>query len=187
MSDVLTRLQEEHRNIAKLLNALEHQLAVFDAMERPDFDVLAGIADYFIGFPDRCHHPKEDLVYRKMSEKDAEFSRTLANLIADHESISAQAEHFRQAVQNVLQEVEVSRSAFDEVAREFLRNQRRHMQVEEEQIFPLAMKILDADDWAEIEKEIVQEEDPVFGAKTLQEFATLRDNILRWDAEDQSG
>ena len=70
MSKVMTRLREEHRSIAKILRALEHQLANFDATEQPDYDVLAAIAGYFLSFPDRCHHPKEDLVYRKMCERD---------------------------------------------------------------------------------------------------------------------
>lgn len=186
MSEVMTRLREEHRNIAKLLRALEHQLAIFDTAERPDYDVLAAIANYFVGFPDRCHHPKEDLIYRKMRERDPTLAQTMTDLEAEHEEISALARHFWEAVQDVLQDAEISRSAFDKVARHFVRNQRRHMQREEEQFFPLARQILTPHDWAEIDERITREEDPVFGGKVSHVFAALRDNILKWEAEDEA-
>ena len=186
MSEVMTRLREEHRNIAKLLRALEHQFAIFDTTEQPDYDVLAAIAGYFLSFPDRCHHPKEDLVYRKMCERDPTLVRTMTDLDAEHEKISALARHFQEAVQNVLQEVEVSRSAFDKAVHHFVREQRHHMQMEEERFFPLALQILTPDDWAEIDERITREEDPVFGGEVSQEFAALRDDILKWEEEDET-
>lgn len=80
MVEVMDRLQREHRNIAKLLNALEHQLAIFDTAETPDYDVLVGIGDYFIGFPGRCHHPKEDLIFRKLRARDPEAAEIVGDL-----------------------------------------------------------------------------------------------------------
>ena len=186
MSQVMTQLREEHRNIAKLLRALEHQLDIFDTGERPDYDVLAAIADYFMGFPERCHHPKEDLIYRKMREKNPALAETTTDLEAEHEKISDLARHFQEAVQNVMQEVEVSRSAFEEVSHHFLREQRHHMEMEEEHFFPQALQILTPDDWAEIDRRVIREEDPVFGSDASQEFAVLRDLILKWEAEDEA-
>ena len=57
---VVDTLREEHRNIARLLRALEHQVAIFSNADAPDYDVIVGVADYFLDYPDRCHHPKED-------------------------------------------------------------------------------------------------------------------------------
>lgn len=186
MSEVMTQLREEHRNIAKVLRALEHQLSAFDAVAQPDYDVLAAIADYFVGFPDRCHHPKEDLIYRRMRERDASLAQTVTDLGAEHRKISAQAREFQQAVSNVIQGAETSRSTFDELVGQFLRDQRRHMQLEEEQVFPLALQILTPDDWVEIDAQVTREEDPVFGAKVSREFAALRDNILKWERESEA-
>jgi hemerythrin-like domain-containing protein len=185
MSDVIAQLREEHRNIAKVLGALEHQLAIFDKGEQPDYDVLAAIADYFVGFPDRCHHPKEDLVYAKMRGRDAILAGAMTALDAEHDKISTLARRFQEAVRNVMQEVEVSRSAFDEVARHFLEEQRHHMRMEEEHFFPLALQVLTADDWKEIETAISEEQDPVFRAETSKNFAALRDNIFKWESEDE--
>lgn len=186
MSDVMNQLREEHRNIAKLLQALEYQLAVFDTGEKPDYDVLNAIADYFVGFPDRCHHPKEDLVYRKMRERDPGLAERMVDLEAEHGKIAALARRFQNAIQNILQEVEVPRGAFEDLARHFVGEQRRHMQAEEEHFFPLALKVLTADDWREIDEQISQERDPVFDGEGAEEFAALRDTILAWEAEDEA-
>ena len=186
MSEVMTRLREEHRNIAKILRALEHQLAIFDSAEQPDYDVLSAIADYFASFPDRCHHPKEDLIYRKICERDPVLAGAMTALDAEHQKISVLTRHFQEAVRNVMLEVEVPRSAFDEVARHFLEEQRHHMRMEEEHFFPLALKVLTPEDWGEIDERITAEQDPVFGVDISEEFATLRDDILRWETEDEA-
>jgi hemerythrin-like domain-containing protein len=186
VSEVMNRLQREHRNIVKLLNASEHQLAIFDTTETPDYDVLAGIGEYFTGFPDRCHHPKEDLIFRKLRERDPEAAEIVGDLEAEHERIGTLARHFQEAVENVVSEVEVSREAFDAVAQHFIKDQRRHLQMEEERFFPLALEKLTAEDWAEIDARITDEDDPVFGAEASAEFAALRNVLLRWEEEDEA-
>lgn len=186
MSEVMNRLRQEHRNIIKLLDALEHQLAIFDTAETPDYDVLAGIGKYFTGFPDRCHHPKEDLIFRKLRERAPEAAEIVGDLEAEHERIGTLARHFREAIQNVLGEVEVSRDAFDTVARHFIRDQRRHLQMEEERFFPLAVEKLTPGDWAEIDARITDEDDPVFGSDAAAEFAALRNDLLQWEEEDEA-
>ena len=66
MVTVIYTLREEHRNIARLLNALEHQIEIFARAGAPDYDVIRGIAEYFLDYPDRCHHPKEDVVFDRL-------------------------------------------------------------------------------------------------------------------------
>lgn len=183
---VLGRLHAEHRNIARLLGALEYQLAIFDRGERPDYDVLAAAADYFTEFPDRCHHPKEDLVFRAIERKDPEAARSIGDLEREHERIAELAGHFREAVRNVLDEVEVPRQAFDAVLRHFIRDQRRHMEMEEERFFPLAQRVLGPEDWAEIERLASREDDPLFGAQVSQPFEALLRTILTWEREDEA-
>ena len=55
---VIETLREEHRNISRMLDALEHQIEVLAQVGTPDYEIIRGIADYFCDYPDRCHHPK---------------------------------------------------------------------------------------------------------------------------------
>jgi len=185
VADVMQQLSEDHRNFARLLAILERQLALFDRAERPDYELLTAITDYFTGFPDRCHHPKEDLILRRMREKDPVATETVGDLEAEHEKLGERVQRFKEAVQNVLKEIEMPRSAFDAVLRHFIEDQRQHMLMENERFFPLAQKILTDKDWAEIDRAVSKEQDPLFGSEAAEEFESLRQSILRWEAEDR--
>jgi hemerythrin-like domain-containing protein len=126
------------------------------------------------------------LIFRKLRERDPEAAEIVGDLEAEHERIGTLARHFQEAVENVVSEVEVSREAFDAVAQHFIKDQRRHLQMEEERFFPLALEKLTAEDWAEIDARITDEDDPVFGAEASAEFAALRNVLLRWEEEDEA-
>ena len=46
MTDVLDAIHEDHANMTKMLDARERQLAVFDAGEAPDYDIVRGVARF---------------------------------------------------------------------------------------------------------------------------------------------
>ena len=71
MTYVIEVLRQEHRNIEKLLRVLERELSVFDRGERPDYEVVLAVIDYFTDYPDTCHHPKEDMIVAKLKARDA--------------------------------------------------------------------------------------------------------------------
>jgi len=186
MPETLRQLREEHRNIIRLLGALERQLAIFDGAERPDYDILLSIAEYFTGFPDLYHHPKEDLVLARLRQREPKGARPLEQLLAEHQRLGELARHFREAIENVLKEAEVPRSNVDAAIRHFIEDQRRHLQMEEQLFFPLAEKVLTPADWAAIEAEAGKPEDPLFGAACASSFAALRDDILSRERENQT-
>ena len=55
MTYVVEVLRQEHRNIEKLLRVLEQELSVFNRGERPNYEVILGVIDYFKDYPDSCH------------------------------------------------------------------------------------------------------------------------------------
>src|SRR5213083_2615040 len=70
MTQLLKTLREEHRNIEILLLILEQELNIFDRAERPDYEVVQAVISYFQEYPDRCHHPKEDVIFAKLKARD---------------------------------------------------------------------------------------------------------------------
>jgi hemerythrin-like domain-containing protein len=58
--------------------------------------------------------------------------------------------------------------------------------MEEQYFFPVASAELSTDDWAEIDRTITREEDPLFGTAVSREFADLRDSILEWESQDEA-
>jgi hemerythrin-like domain-containing protein len=70
MTELLEILREEHRSIETLLGVLERELNIFDRAERPDYEVVQAVIEYFEDYPDCCHHPKEDVVFAKLKHRD---------------------------------------------------------------------------------------------------------------------
>jgi hemerythrin-like domain-containing protein len=80
MIEIIEVLRQEHRNIEKLLGVLERELSVFVRGDRPDYEVVLAVIDYFKDYPDSCHHPKEDIIVEKFKARDPVAERTSAIL-----------------------------------------------------------------------------------------------------------
>jgi hemerythrin-like domain-containing protein len=171
----------DHVNLTKLLDALERQIAVFDHGDQPDYDIVGGIVDYCLTYPDLHHHPTEDLVLNKLRDRSPESAAEVGPLETDHEQLGQLTRRFAAAVQNILQGAEVSRDAIDDLARTFLNAYRGHMQKEDEVFFVAAEKMLSEQDWNDLDQEVTALRDPLFGDQAEARFARLLDDILTWD------
>ena len=63
MSDTIRVLQQEHRNVAKVLALIQQQAINLATRAPANFRLLEGCMLYLSSYPEQCHHPKEDLVY----------------------------------------------------------------------------------------------------------------------------
>ncbi len=176
-------LREEHLNLSRLLDALDHQISVFAAAARPDYDVICGIADYFLDYPDRRHHPKENVVFEVLADGHPDATSGLGDLMREHRTIHEQAVRFRNVVGALLNDVDIARSTIVGAAGQFIDAQRRHMRLEEDLFFPVAESLLSADAWSAIEQRILGESDPLFGDADDKRFAVLRERLLAWERE----
>jgi hemerythrin-like domain-containing protein len=183
VTDVLDAIHDDHVNMAKMLDALERQLAVFDAGETPDYDIVQGVVDYCLGYPDLYHHPKEDLVFERLQAIDPEAAARVGDLPGEHADLSALVRRLKEAVAAVLGDLEVPRGRFDETLREFLDAYRLHMSKEESVFLRAARRALSAEDLAAIQDRLAHPADPLFGAPGEERFAALRQDILDWAEE----
>ncbi len=180
MTDVLDAIHEDHVNMTKMLDALERQLAVFDAGETPDYDIVRGVVDYCTGYPELYHHPKEDLVFERLRAADPAAAAEVGDLPGEHQELTLLTRRLRDAVEAVLSDLEVPRGPFEEILRAFLDVYRRHMALEESTFLPAARRALSAADLAEIQGRLDRPDDPLFGAPGEDRFAALRQDILNW-------
>lgn len=172
--------------MAKLLNAFERQIEEFDRGARPDYDIVRGVIDYCLTYPDLYHHPKEDLIFAALQHRDPTAAESVGDLRAEHEALGEATRRLAAAVRQVLNEAEVPRDAVQQAATTFLSFYRRHIAMEEERFFPAAKKALTPTDWEEIESQLSERQDPLFGREPEDRFAALRQNILDWEAEDEA-
>jgi hemerythrin-like domain-containing protein len=186
MSRIIEILLEEHRNIEKLLLVLEQELKVFDHGERPDYEIMQAITQYFEDYPEICHHPKEDMVFKKLKLRDPAAAQSVGDVEAEHEVETKRLRRFAQAVENVLTDQEFLRETFHNIVRDFIEHQRQHMNKEERFLFPAAIKSLQAEDWTEIDARLNDRNDPLFNGVVEEKYHTLQRTILRWEEETET-
>jgi hemerythrin-like domain-containing protein len=186
VASVVETLREEHRSIGRLLRVLERQVDIFAAGDRPDYDVVTGVADYFLDFPDQCHHPKEDAVIARLAATRPDRVAALAVIVEEHQALRRHAARFRELVTALLGETDIPRAEVVGAARHFIDAQWTHMRHEEQGLLPLADLLLDAADWAAIEESLGHRRDPLFGGDVEARFRTLGEQLLAWAAEDET-
>ncbi len=151
MPDAILVLQLEHRKIAKVLNLLKQQLTEIERNEPADRHLLQSALDYLSGYPDQCHHPKEDLVYRKLVARFPELTESLKELGEEHEELAYRTRSLRQTLSEWQQGPPAGNVTLVDQLRAFVDNYRLHMQIEEQHFFPMALQRLSRDDFSEID------------------------------------
>ena len=161
--------------MARLLNILESE-AEKDGVD-VDFGLMKGVLDYCLVYPDKYHHPKEDLVYDALQRRDGEIAATVDDLRAEHEELATATEEMALALTEVVDHGKQPGAWLEALCRSFLDQYRSHMRKEEEVFFPEALALLDAADWEEIEGKITNPTDPLFNTKAAQRMTVLRDRL----------
>jgi hemerythrin-like domain-containing protein len=175
---IIERLCQEHRNIETLLAVLERELKI-DRGDRPDYDVIRTIISYFEVYPDLYHHPLEDLVFAKLKIRDPAAAAKVGNLAHEHQKGAERLHRAAQAVDSVLADREILRQNVDNIVRDFIEHERRHIMMEDRDFFPAALKALQPLDWTEIASTLISRKDPLFSEVAEKRFYGLRAHILQ--------
>ena len=177
MSELIRQLHTDHVNIARLLDLVEEQLEALHAGDAPDYVLMADIMQYMTNYPDLVHHPKEDLVFDKLAERDSNTRLIVKDLIAKHGVLAEKGSAFLDSIRMVMNEHLVERDTLESQGREYVSVLRDHMNVEEAQVFPAATKALVPEDWSVIDEAMEKRDDPLFGKVVENEYGALYDYI----------
>jgi hemerythrin-like domain-containing protein len=183
---IIERLSREHRNIERLLGVLERELEIFDSGDRPDYEVIRAIISYFELYPELYHHPQEDLVFAKLKLRDPAAAAKVGNLALEHQKGAERLRRVAQAVDSVLAGREILRQNVDNIVRDFMESERRHIMMEDREFFPAALKALQPQDWTEIASASTRRDDPLFSEAVEETFDELRARILQLEQEAEA-
>ena len=173
MSQVIAALERDHANIAKLLEILESEILAIEVGKTPDYPLLQDIMRYMTQYPDRFHHPKEDLIFAQLLKREPGVRDDVEDLLEEHISIALAGQEFDRllhtsAVDSVEVREQLGASGFA-----YIRALREHMLKEERKLFALAKVIFTKEDWQVIDEEVDAFEDPLFGAMIADEYQRL--------------
>lgn len=183
MPDALLLLRLEHNNTIRLLAILDEACDRIPT-EGANHELLELILEYFAGFPDQCHHPKEDLIYRKMKAQDPRAAERVGDLLAEHEELAHVTQRVARLARRARLDSRLTRAELTAALREFLQLYEHHLREEEETFFPAALETLTEDDWAAIDFGLFDRRDPLFDDVTEKRFQVLRQRIWTAATED---
>lgn len=172
MSDALLLLRLEHENLGQLLDLIDEQRQLTKAGGDLDLSLLETITEYFSGYPEKCHHPVEDLVFRRLKMRDPDAISKPDKLEAEHAQIERLTAELAETIASGN-----DGPGLAEVLERFVNDYRMHMAMEEEHFFPAAAKALSEQDWDEIDFRLFDSPDPLFDHAAHERFHGLRERI----------
>ena len=178
MTTLIKRLSEDHRNIARLLELLKAQVESLQTGEFTDFSLVTDIMHYFAHYPDRHHHPCEDVIFEVLAKKDASAKYAVDRILDEHGKMQRASnklyDEFKQLQGNAI----FSREKLVNGLNDYIAKYYQHMNKEEGELLPLAEKSFTESDWTAISKKISIQPDPLFGKTLDKEYETLYRSIM---------
>jgi hemerythrin-like domain-containing protein len=186
MTEPVAIWHADHVRFARLLDLVERELAAFHAGEQPDYALLLDVVHYLRHYPDRHHHPREDVAFARLVERDPALSLPVARRLQEHRVIAAAGDELLEMLQGVVEGALIERSALERAAATYVVYYRHHLETEEHYVMPRAGELLTAEDWAAVAAAAPAGTDPLFGDAAEARYGELRRRIA-FEAARQGG
>jgi hemerythrin-like domain-containing protein len=186
MNPVINRLLAEHGNMRRILSLVRGQLDRLEQLDQqvqPDLVLLANALYYMRKFPSVVHHPKEEILFRRLVDAGAPVGPEVAQVSRQHEEIYALEDHLIELTLALQNGDRLVLMRLVELGRHYLAIQGEHSKAEEELLFPSAAEFLRAADWKAVRSKSKQIDDPLFGNSVTERYRYLYDYLLREAAD----
>ena len=177
MSEPIAYWRAEHSSFSHLLDLLEKKLAAFHTGDQPDYELMLDIVRYLRHFPDRYHHPREDIAFALLVKYAPELKPQISRLLQEHRAIAVAGEELFRLLSQAVGGALVPRENIEAAAATYLVYYRHHIASEERNIMPRASVLMTSSDWAQVAQAIPAAIDPLFGANAETGYRELRRQI----------
>jgi len=150
MNEPIAAWHADHVRFARLLDALEKEIAVFHGAGTPDYERMRDVVLWLRHYADGVHHPREDAAFERMVRRDASLALPVSRLMQEHRVIAHAGEALLEQLENAANGGFAPRAELEAAAATFLVYYRNHLNTEEAHILPRAAALLDAADWAAV-------------------------------------
>jgi len=177
---LMKALRAEHRHMATVMQLFVDQLKALEGGEQVDSHVVYEVMDYMVSWPDRFHHPREDIIYSRVAELDSKAADEVDTLQRDHDKSAENGRKLLKEIQG-WRDGDVSPAKIVKSGRAYVDHIYEHMNVEEKVVFPHIESVLSLEDWRELAEDDQLEavSVPVFGPKVQREFRNMTRKMRR--------
>ena len=166
MARRLAQLYEEHSSLAAVLHAMSVLVReVREHGKRVESRVFRAMLYYLDVFLEREHHHKEEAVlFPRIRQRTHDADAVLDQLAEEHESGEQAIRDLEQAFLRYEEHGSSEFGAFADAVDRYVERYRDHMRKEEREVMPLAQRVLNDQDWIEIEAAFASHRDPLAGS-----------------------
>lgn len=179
--EAISLIKAEHRSLAAVLEALVQVVRkAEESGTDPEFRLLHAMLYYLREFPERRHHPSEDVsLFALLMQRSNVADEVIHELEAEHD----QGESMLNTLTVALSVWEAGRpdgvTGFAEALKSFSEFYWRHMDKEENKVIPIAEQELTEQDWGVIRDVFAAHADPLLGRRLGDEFDALFSDIVQ--------
>ena len=174
----LDSLYKDHDNLRKVLYLFEQLVIDIYRGNSQDYQSLQRILVYIQEYPDRVHHPAEDVMFAVILSNASctrKYREDINTLMRDHSEIEGMTRKAIAAVESQLVSSQPDISGIGTHLSTLLNRQRSHLLFEEMNIYPFIEDYLDEEDWDQVSALYSSDEDPLFG----DNVKTGYENVLK--------
>jgi len=142
--------------------------------------VVYEIMEYTVTWPDRFHHPREDLIYARVAEVDPKAVDDVDTLQRDHDRTAKRSRQLLRDIER-WRGGEVSGTVVVKNGRAYIDQIYEHMNLEEKVVFPRIVATLTLQDWRELaeDDELRAVNQSIFGPQVQREFRNMARKLRR--------
>ena len=173
-------LMSEHRVIERMLGILTKASNRLEKGQDIDPELYVGAVDFLRNFADKCHHTKEEkLLFEKMMERGVSGEvGPIAVMMREHQDGRAHVKSLDKLSKEKMSKT--TRQGLIKSSRAYVDLLSKHIQKEDNVLYPLANQILDKEDQKELEKGFEEVEEKVMGPGVHEKYHHM---IEVWEEE----
>ncbi len=181
------QLYRDHYHFQRLLYCLQREINCYGPKStRPaKLSVILDALDYVQVYPEKWHHPVEDVIFRRLLDKEITERELIESLLAEHESLEQLTPRVSQLFLAVANDCVVPAQELRSAAQEFIDRQSQHLDTENDLIYPLIDQYLTDEDWGQVAASLDAMADPLFDKPLQDDYQNLYRYIVEMEEEIQ--
>jgi len=181
MPKVLDIIRDEHRSIRAVLDGLRYLARnSLTGKKQVDSKVFRAMLHYLETYAERLHHPKEDrYLFAALRQYGPQAAAMVESLERDHAGGERSLRDLDHCLARCEEAGEKRYVPFALAVEDFVQGYLLHMRKEEEEVFPLALKLLAPSDWEVIDRAFAENRDPLAAIREERNIRDILDRIVR--------
>jgi hemerythrin-like domain-containing protein len=147
MNELIGTMTRHHGNFRRMLDIAETEIKVLENGGKPDYMLLRNIMLYLTRYAVPFHSPVEEAIYERLLTKDLTQQDLVERLQRQQEMVRDSGPSFLAELDAMEAGALMPRALIGAPGRIYASALRRHMTIEEEELFPAALRLFGADDW----------------------------------------